>query len=193
MTDSPSAIALGQVSADGQFRWNGAEWAPIPTGEREPTSWTRPMRLASAALFAVQAVYSVVVTFVFVTHDAMLRAIQAQGTQLPSDTDVDAVVDVAIALAIAVAVCWALLQVAAAAGSYLGWRWVFWPAVVLFGLGGLSALGNVGVFLRPAASPMPVWAVSVSELFDVASLGMFVWLLAGLVRFGPWAMKRPGA
>jgi len=27
----------------------------------------------------------------------------------------------------------------------------------------------------------------------VASLALFVWLLVGLIKFGPWAMKKPGA
>jgi hypothetical protein len=29
LSESPSA-AIGQVSADGQFRWDGAQWVPIP-------------------------------------------------------------------------------------------------------------------------------------------------------------------
>ena len=37
------------------------------------------------------------------------------------------------------------------------------------------------------------FAVAVSELLSVASLALFVWLLVGLIKFGPWAMKKPGA
>jgi hypothetical protein len=35
--------------------------------------------------------------------------------------------------------------------------------------------------------------VLVSELTSIASLAMFVWMLIGLIRFGPWAMKKPTA
>jgi hypothetical protein len=26
----------------------------------------------------------------------------------------------------------------------------------------------------------------------LASLAMFIWMLIGAIKFGPWAMKRPG-
>jgi len=159
--------AVGQVSADGQFRWDGAQWVPIPKGQREPTAWTRPMQLGAAVLFVVAAVYSVVTTLVFVNHDTMLKAMQAQGTQLPSGSDVDTIVNV-------------------------GWRWMFWCVLVLFGLGGLGVLGDLGTIARPATSPVPIGVIWVSTLLALASLGMFVWMLIGVIRFGPWAMKKPG-
>ena len=58
MSQNPST-AVGQVSADGQFRWDGQQWVPIPKGTRESTPWTRPMQLAAAALLAVEAIFSV--------------------------------------------------------------------------------------------------------------------------------------
>ena len=184
---------MGQVSTDGQFRWDGMQWAPIARGERQPTAWTRPMQLTVAALFGVNAVWSVLAVIVFANHDSMLRALQAQGTQFPSGTDVNTVVNVAVGFAIGFAVFIAVLQLVAAVGSYLGWRWMFWAAIVLCGLGGLSALGNLSTFARPSTSPFPIWAVVVSTLLELAALGAFVWLLIAAVRFGPWAMKKPGA
>lgn len=192
MSQTPAA-AVGQVSADGQFRWDGAQWVPIPKGQREPTPWTRPIQLGAAALFVVEAVYSVVTSLVFVNHDSMLKALQAQNTQFPSGTDVDTVVNVAIAFAIGVVVVIAICELVAAAGSYLGWRWMFWVALVLFGLGGLGAFTNLGTFARPSTSPIPIGAVAVSELLSVVSLGLFVWMLVGVIKYGPWAMKKPGA
>ena len=73
---------MGQVSADGQFRWDGQSWVPIPKGSREATSWTRPMQMAAAALFAVQAVYTVALSFIFINHD---RVLKAQGTPDPGE------------------------------------------------------------------------------------------------------------
>jgi hypothetical protein len=185
--------AVGQVSADGQFRWDGTQWVPIPKGQREPTPWTRPMQLGAAALFAVEAVYSVVTSLLFINHDNMLRALQAQGTQIPSGTDVNTVVNVSIGFAIGVVIFFAILELVAALGSYLGWRWMFWAALILFGLGGLGVFTNLGTFARPNTSPIPIGAVAISELLSIASLGLFVWMLIGVIKYGPWAMKKPGA
>src|SRR6267378_7388608 len=85
LSQNPSA-AVGQVSADGQFRWDGQQWVPIPRGAREPTPWTRPMQLATAGFFAVQALLSILTSAVYINHDNMLRVMQAQGS-LPQGTD----------------------------------------------------------------------------------------------------------
>ncbi|HEY8802707.1 MAG TPA: hypothetical protein VIN00_06480, partial [Candidatus Dormibacteraeota bacterium] len=145
------------------------------------------------ALFAVEAVYSVVTSLIFINRDTMLKAIQAQGTQLPSGTSVDTVINIAIGTTIAVVVFFAVLELVAAVGSYLGWRWMFWAALILFGLGGLGALTNLPTLFKPATSPIPLPAVLVSELASILSLAMFVWMLIGVIKFGPWAMKKPGA
>ena len=192
MSQNPTAPA-GQVSADGQFQWDGRQWVPIPPGTRVPTPWTRPMQLASAALFGVEAVYSVVTSLIFINRDTMLKAIQAQGTQLPSGTSVDTVINIAIGTTIAVVVFFAVLELVAAVGSYLGWRWMFWAALILFGLGGLGAFTNLPTLFKPDTSPIPLPAVLVSELASILSLAMFVWMLIGVIKFGPWAMKKPGA
>jgi hypothetical protein len=193
VSTNPSSAA-GQVSADGQFRWDGQQWVPIAPGTREPTPWTRPMQLAAAGLFAFEAVYSVVTTLLFVNHDNMLKAIKAQGTQLQSTTtSVDTIVNIAIAGTIAFVVIFAILELVAAAGSYLGWRWMFWAALVLFGLGGLGTFTDLPTLFRPDTSPIPLPAIAVSELLAIASLALFVWMLIGVIKFGPWAMKKPGA
>src|ERR1700694_3090702 len=152
MSTNPRAAA-GQVSADGQFRWDGQQWVPIAPGSREPTPWTRPMQLAASGLFAFEAVYSVVVAIVFINRDTMLKAIKAQGTQIPSGTSVDTILNIAIVTTIAVVVFFAICELVAAAGSYLGWRWMFWAALILFGLGGLGALTNLPTLFKPETSP----------------------------------------
>lgn len=190
MSQDPAAQSVGQISADGQFRWDGNQWVPLVAGYREATSWTRPMQLAATALFGLSAIVSVVSTFVFINHDSMLRAIKAQG--LPSGTDLETAVSVGIGFAYGFVIFFAVLDIVAAIGSYLGWRWMFWAALVLCGLGGLGTFTNITTIADPSKSPVPLGGLIISEVFSVASLALFVWLLIGAIKYGPWAMRKPG-
>ncbi len=192
MDPVPSTQAAGQISADGQFRWDGQQWVPLPANYREPTSWTRPMQLITAALFAISAISGVLITIAFVNHDSVLRAIHAQGTQIPVSTSVDTVVNITIGVTYGVAIFFSLLYLVAALGSYLGWRWMFWAALVLYGLSGITVFTNIGSFANPDRSPIPVAGLIISELFAVLGLAMFVWMLVAVIKFGPWAMKKAG-
>jgi hypothetical protein len=189
---SESLSAVGQVSADGQFRWDGVQWVPIPRGTREPTPWTRPMQLATATFFVAEALFSVLISVLYINHDNMVRVLQAQGTSIPQGTDINTVIGISIFFAFAVVIFIAVLELVAALGSYLGWRWMFWAALVLLGFGGIGTVTNLGSFSHPDTSPVPIWGAFVNELFSIVSLAMFVWLLVGVIKFGPWAMKRPG-
>jgi hypothetical protein len=150
------------------------------------------MQLVSAAIFAISAVASLATTAIYDNHDSMLKAIQAQGTQIPSGTSIDTVVNYAIAFTWAVVIFFVVLDLVAAAGSFLGWRWMFWAALVLFGLSSISALTNLATLSRPATSPVPLAGLIVSEIFSLCALAMFVWMIVGLIKYGPWAMRRPG-
>jgi hypothetical protein len=191
MDPVPSTQAAGQISADGQFRWDGHQWVPLPAGHREATPWTRPMQLSAAALFVLLTISGLVTTFAFVNHDSVLRSIHAQGTQIPAGTDIDTIVNITIGFTYGVAIFFSLLYVVAAVGSYLGWRWVFWAALVINGLGAISAFVNLGSLLNPDRSPVPIGGLIVSEVFAVLSLALFVWMLVAVIKYGPWAMKRP--
>jgi hypothetical protein len=193
MDPVPGAQApAGQISADGQFRWDGQQWVPLPQSYREPTPWTRPMQLASAGLLALSALSGIVLSIAFLNHDSVLRALQANGTQVPPGTDINTLVNVTIGIAWAAVAAFGLLQLVAAVGSYLGWRWVFWAALVLFALSGLSAITNLGALTNANRSTSPIGALVWNELVALASLAMFIWMLIGAIKFGPWAMKRPG-
>jgi hypothetical protein len=193
MDPVPGAQApAGQISADGQFRWDGQQWVPLPQSYREPTPWTRPMQLASAGLLALSAISGIVLTIAFLNHDIVLRALQANGTQVPPGTDINTLVNVTIGIAWAAVAAFGLLQLVAAVGSYLGWRWMFWGALVLFALSGLSAITNLGALTNADRSRSPIGALAWNEVVALASLAMFIWMLIGAIKFGPWAMKRPG-
>jgi hypothetical protein len=191
MDPAPSQSA-GQVSADGQFRWDGQQWVPLAAGYREPTPWTRPMQLISAGLFVISAISGIVITIAFVNHDSVLRAIHAQGTQIPAGTDIDTVVNITIGITYGIAILFAVLWLVAALGSYLGWRWMFWAALALYGLSGISVFTNLGSIANPGRSPIPTSGLVVSELFAVLGLAMFLWMLVAAIKYGPWAMRKPG-
>lgn len=192
MGQNPST-AVGQVSGDGQFRWDGAQWVPIPRGEREPTPWTRPMQLGAAALLAVEAMAAVAATAIFYTHDAVKKTLEASGTQVPQGTTEDQLIGITIGFAIGFAVFFAVLELLGALGALLRWRWAFWYVLVLFGLGTVSAITGLVGIVRSTSSPFPLTYEVASELLGVAAAAMFVWMLIGVIRYGPWAMKRPGA
>jgi hypothetical protein len=191
LSETPSA-AVGQVSADGQFRWDGMQWVPIPRGEREPTPWTRPMQLAVAGFFVLETAFSILTSALFINHDSMLRVMQSRGTSLPAGTDSETIINVSIVFAWVVVAVIGVIELVTALGSYLRWRWMFWVALVLLAIGAIGAVTNLSTFANPQSSPVPVWGVAISELLSIASLALFIWLLIGAIRYGPWAMKKPG-
>jgi hypothetical protein len=193
LSQNPSA-AVGQVSADGQFRWDGQQWVPIPRNEREPTPWTRPMQLAAAALLVLEAAISVASVVLYYNPAAVRKSLEAASTQIPSGSTEDQVVTFTIIGAIGFAVFVALLELFAALGAVLRWRWAFWYVLVLFGLGSLGAVfGLVGLLQSSNSSPIPKGVQALEEVLAVGAVAMFVWMLVGVARYGPWAMKRPGA
>jgi hypothetical protein len=192
MDPVPASQSVGQISADGQFRWDGQQWAPLAANYRQPTPWTRPMQLAAAGLLAVSALVGVITTLVFYNHDAVVRALHEQGTAIPAGTTEDTVVNITIGFAIGLAICIGIVELVGAVGSYLGWRWVFWAVLVIFGLTAIGALLGLVSLARVNASPLGAGGLIISELLDLAGAAMFVWMIVGLIKYGPWAMKKPG-
>lgn len=151
------------------------------------------MQLITAALLAVEAVLTVAATVIFYTHDAVKKTIEAAGTQIPAGTTEDQLIAITIGFAIGFAVFLAVLELFGALGAFLRWRWVFWYVLVLFGLGSLSALFGVYGLFRSSNTPFPLGYEVVSEVLGLAAVATFVWMLIGVIRYGPWAMKRPGS
>src|SRR5712692_794073 len=192
MDPVPASQSAGQISADGQFRWDGQQWVPLAANYRVPTPWTRPMQLAAAGLFALSAIVGVITTFAFVNHDSVLRAVQAQGTQIPAGTDIDTIINATVAFTYGVAIFFAVLDLVAAVGRFLAWRWMFWAVFVLCGLSTIGGLINLRSLANADKSPVPIGCLVVSELIAILGAALFVWMLVSLIKFGPWAMKRPG-
>ncbi len=139
-----------------------------PSAPRVPTAWTRPMQLGASALLVAAAIRAIVAPIV-------------EGRAITTSFSV-------------VVLVFAVLALFAAVGSFLGWRWMFWPAAVYFVLVAGSAVTNVSVLLRTDFSrtqlPLAYWLVN--EAIALVILVFVAWMAYGLTKFGgPWAMKKP--
>lgn len=181
----PPSTAVGQVSPDGQFRWDGVQWVPIPRGTREPTGWTRPMQLVTAGVLVLEAVYGVVTTAIFVNHDTLRQNLQQNGSQVPQGMSEDQFISAALISVYVVVGLIALVQVVAAVFAYVGWRWAFWLDLCVVGVFALFSLFGLFAIGRSVQATL-------SAILGLGYIGVFAWMLVGL-RYGPWAMKRPGA
>src|SRR5260370_37946939 len=94
LSENPTTTAVGQVSPDGQLRWDGAQWVPIPRGTRKPSPWTRPMQLATAALLAVQAIYGVASTQLTVNRETFRQSFPPAGTPVPPGMNEDPLLNI---------------------------------------------------------------------------------------------------
>jgi hypothetical protein len=152
------------------------------------------MQLGAAAVFLLSAVRSIATWLLFYNHDSVLKALQARGpvTTTPG-ISIDDLVTVQIAIALVIVIFYLVLDVIGVVGSVLGWRWMFWAALVLFGTGGLiKVFDAVPPLARPEASQFPVASWIATLLFGILNLAMFAWMLAGVIKYGPWAVRQPG-
>jgi hypothetical protein len=188
---SAASPEVGQVSPDGQFRWDGQQWVPLATNYREPTAWTRPLQLVAAAYLVVGLVYSVVTTALFLTAANMERVLRASNASLGGD-QVSQAVNFSILAAWAVVIVLSVVSLLLAVGSFLGWRWVFWVALVWLALNSVGVLSNLNALANSGTQVEPAGVVAGSLLLSLVALGLFIWFVVALVRFGPWAMKKPG-
>jgi hypothetical protein len=188
---SSSSPQVGQISPDGQFRWDGQQWAPLARGYREPTSWTRPMQLANAAYLVVSAAYSLVTTALFLNAGAIERALRASNASIPSE-QVQQAVTFTVLVGWVFVIVIAAVSVLFAVGSYLGWRWAFWASVVWLGLNSIGVLTNLGSLANSSSQPQPVAVIAGSLVLSLVALALFIWLVVAAVRYGPWATRKPG-
>ena len=128
------------------------------------------MQLGAAAVFLIGAARSAVIPLLYVfNHDSRLQ----------------------VAAVLIFGIFFATLEIIAAVGSFIGWRWMFWAALTLLGLGGLSNLvGGLTALVRPEASAIAVDGWIVTMLVGGLSLAMFAWMLVGVIQYGPWAIRR---
>lgn len=183
---------VGEISRDGQFRWDGAQWAPLARGHREPTSWTVPLRRISAAYLLLSALTALVTNVLFETRAAIERSVRASSPRL-TDDQVQASVSIGYAFAWVVVAIVVVGAVVLAAASYRGWRWAFWVDLVVLAIGSIQVVTNAIALTSSTTSILPPAAIGVDLVLSVMALALLVWFIVAAARFGPWAMRRPGA
>jgi hypothetical protein len=188
---STTSPEIGQVSPDGQFKWDGRQWVPLETGYREPTAWTRPLQLVAAAYLVLGALYSIITTAVFLNSASIERTLRASGTSL-SGEQVQQAINFSVVTAWIVVGVLAAVSVLLAIGSFLGWRWAFWVTLVWLGLNSVGILSNLNAIVNAQNQPLPVGVVVGSLILSLIALAVFVWCLTAAIRYGPWAMRKPG-
>src|SRR6266511_2255825 len=111
-TESPE---VGEISTDGQFRWDGQAWSPLARGHREPTSWTLPLRWITAVYLGVSALVQLV------TQAALERSIRSSNPQL-SDDQVQSSAALGYTLGWVLVAVIVVVTLVLAVGSLRGWR-----------------------------------------------------------------------
>jgi len=207
---------LSTLSADGRHRWNGAAWMPVsqqafmpvyapqPLPARVPTSWTRPLQYAVAALYTLSGLFSLTLPFWMggMMTQAMNQSIQNQQQLNPNaspiPTDVVSTMTsigngvVWVAAIFSLAIC--LITIV---GALKRWTWIFYVVLVFLGLGVISIpLDLVNAFTGSRFSgvsgySMPSWYYWVGLAEAIPVTAVFLWMLIALIKRGPWAMVRP--
>ena len=179
------------MSPDGQFKWDGERWAPLERGYREPTSWTRPLQLVTAAYLVLGVLYSMITTALFLNTATIERTVRASGTGL-SGEQVQQAVNFSVGIVWVVVAVLAVISLLLAAGSFLGWRWAFWVTLVWLGLNSVGILSNLNAIVHAENQPLPVGVLVGSLILSAIALAIFAWCLTAAIRYGPWAMRKPG-
>lgn len=163
---------------------------------RRPTAWTRPMQVGVAIYLVLSTLYSIATQFIFssdfkaVAAKSVARSFKQSGRSF-SPADVDQAVNLGLAFALGFGIILAILFIILALLTVTGTRtWVFWVDLVFIALGVLGLLTAVTSVTDPANSQLPAGARPLSLLFGLADLGLMVWMIVGLVKYGPWAQEK---
>jgi hypothetical protein len=182
MTEA-SQPALGAISSDGQFEWNGSDW--VARGSRRASRWSRPMQVAAAAYLVVLAVTTLSVNFVL--GGASAARIRQAYLQVGMDaTQAERLAQTMSGVVLTAAVVFAVVYLVLALASWRGSRWAFWADSVVLLQGGFSAFANLSGLRNPAPATL------LSEAVSLTAVALLLWFVASWFRFGfgPWATLR---
>lgn len=164
-------------------------------GDRAPTNWTRKMQLAVACWMLLLAVVALVNLSGWIFSGAFANDLNESLVPYGGGQELDSVKWLFGALFVGFYLASAGTIGILVLGSYRGWRWVFWVALVLLAfvaydrLQGLSDLSSS----IPSTQTLMVTYLP-AALIGALSLSLVIWMLIGMVRFGPgaWSTRKPG-
>ncbi|GAC1579897.1 MAG: hypothetical protein NVS3B24_14260 [Candidatus Dormibacteria bacterium] len=163
---------------------------------RRPTAWTQPMLTGVAIYFVLSPLLSLAVTLMFRGDmarltEAAMRKSNGQGARALTEAQIHDLATLGFTVSLVVAGVLLLVFGLLAYLTYSKPRtWVFWVDAVLLALGATSLVsGLVGLLVRSEIS-LPAGANLLSAASGAVSAALLAWMVAGLVRFGPWAQEK---
>ncbi|MDQ6691599.1 MAG: hypothetical protein M3Z13_02415 [Candidatus Dormibacteraeota bacterium] len=187
----PQQAASGQLSQDGQLVWDGQQWRPITSHAWQPTSWTRPMQLATGGYFIITSLLGLLSSFLLQAQirEASLKALQKSNPGM-SPENAQQAVNFSLTFVLVFGVLFGVLFVILGILSIIRrWSWVFYVDLVLLAL---SSLGLIGTLLNLGNpnSPNPAALTAINLVTGVVALGLFVWMLVARIQRGVWACTK---
>ena len=211
---------VSALSADGRSRWDGTRWVPValpaappplympmpvpppvPRAVRLPTSWTRPLQLAVAVVFALYGLYTITAPFWMFgpMNDYMRQTALQQAQQMPEiypdpnqyANTMSGFVYVGLGLGVVLGVA---IATVAMIGAIRRWTWMYYAVLVVLGLQVLALpfqIASATGLITTSTMRMPAFVAFAGAAWGLVAAVLGGWMLVALLTRGPWAMRRP--
>ena len=161
---------------------------------RRPTAWTRPMQQAVAVYLVIAPVVTILLQLVFRDEYRRLAVAQAlksiQTNPGAAALDPSQLADIGLTVALVIGVVFGILYIVLAALVISKPRtWVFWVAGAVLALQSIGLIISV-VNLFVAEPSTPRTAAVIGVILGLFAAGALAWMIAGLVKYGPWAQEK---
>ena len=70
------------------------------------------------------------------------------------------------------------------------WRWVYWYLMITYGIAVLSIPVNISYAVGNGPIRYPGWYLFGSIPLVLAEVGLFIWMVIALRRYGTWARRK---
>jgi len=209
------------LSPDGRHRWDGSSWVPIATSYAPPqqafmpmplgappekparvaTSWTRPLQIALATVYALQGLYAISAPFWLggaldqsMRQVALQQAQQSPGLYPNPNQYADSMSTFGTVILAVIVLVGLAIVVAVLVGTWRRWTWMYYVVLVLlaFQIVGLpdQVAGAAGMFRDQTTVQLPAAAFGIGIVSGLLATALFAWMLVALLRRGPWATRR---